>query len=86
MDCKADPSFEAGRERIRQARVLYHDESNADAVAMHTTGPAVECMWRAFRWLKAPSLKAAHETRDALDGETLRKRPAKRAHNGRPKA
>jgi hypothetical protein len=56
----ADQYYRTGRERMRQARLLYKD-GESYALTMYTSGLAVECPLRAFRWKKNPSFEGRHD-------------------------
>lgn len=60
MDFKAEHYFRAGIERMRQAYHLYA-EGDSYAFAMYSAGLAVECILRAFRWLKDTSFEGRHD-------------------------
>ncbi|MDB5350752.1 MAG: hypothetical protein JWN86_1999 [Planctomycetota bacterium] len=62
--------YEAGLERIRQARVL-HATGQDYALAMYAAGLAVECLLRAFRWDKDKSFEGRHDLIDLLKASAL---------------
>jgi HEPN domain-containing protein len=62
--------FRAGIERMRQAREI-HDSSGNFALAMYTSGLAVECILRAFRWSKDKSFEGRHDLEDLLKASDL---------------
>lgn len=65
--------FWAGVERMRQARPI-HDRGGQYSLAMYTSGLAVECMLRAFRWKKDASFEGRHDLADLLKaGDLLQK-------------
>jgi hypothetical protein len=60
MELNAEQYFQAGLERMRQARLLYQ-AADSFALCMYTAGLAVECVLRAFRWRKDPSFSGRHD-------------------------
>ena len=60
MELNAEQYFQAGLERMRQARLLYQ-AADCFALCMYTAGLAVECVLRAFRWRKDPSFSGRHD-------------------------
>ncbi|HQU45760.1 MAG TPA: HEPN domain-containing protein, partial [Pirellulales bacterium] len=60
MQISAEHYFHAALERIHQARLIYR-AGDSYALAMYTSGLAVESMLRAFRWKKDQSFEGRHD-------------------------
>ncbi|HEX7448885.1 MAG TPA: HEPN domain-containing protein [Pirellulales bacterium] len=60
MQISAEHYFHAALERIRQANLIYR-AGDSYALAMYTSGLAVESMLRAFRWKKDQSFEGRHD-------------------------
>jgi HEPN domain-containing protein len=65
MKFRAEEYFRAAIERMDQARTLYK-RGDSYAYAMYSSGLAVECLLRAFRWEKEPSFEGRHDLYDLL--------------------
>ena len=65
MKFEAHEYFLVSTERMRQARRV-HEQGGAYALAMYSSGLAVECMLRAFRWEKDKSFEGRHDLKDLL--------------------
>jgi HEPN domain-containing protein len=70
MKLTGDEYYRAGTERMRQAREI-HNSGTSYALAMYTSGLAVECMLRAFRWMKDRSFEGRHDLEDLLKSSEL---------------
>src|SRR6476660_7268068 len=59
--------YQAGVERMKQAWILYREEDSASfALAMYTSGVAVEAMLRAFKLLRDPTFDEKHDLKRLL--------------------
>ena len=70
MKVSAEEYYQAGVERMRQARELHRAGGNY-ALAMYTGGLAAECILRAFRWDKDSSFEGRHDLDDLLKASDL---------------
>jgi HEPN domain-containing protein len=61
----AEEYFQAGAERMQQARGLFR-MGDSYALAMYCGGLAVECTLRAFRWEKDRSFEGRHDLEELL--------------------
>src|SRR6266851_9921814 len=70
MIFRAQEYYQAGTERMRQARELYR-VGGSYALAMYCGGLAVECILRAFRWEKDKAFEGRHDLQDLLKASDL---------------
>ena len=67
---RAEEYYKASTERMRQARALYR-VGRSYALATYSAGLAVECLLRAFRWVKDKSFHGRHDLEDLLKSSDL---------------
>ena len=60
MIFRAEQYYRVSLERMKQARNLYQD-GDSFALAMYSSGLAVECLLRAFRWTEDTSFEGRHD-------------------------
>jgi hypothetical protein len=72
----------AAIERMRQAREI-HDSKESFALAMYSSGLAVECILRAFRWQKDPSFEGRHDLDELFKASGLLQAHEERARKKR---
>ncbi len=70
MKVGTEAYYQAGVERMRQARELHRAGGNY-ALAMYTGGLSVECMLRAFRWGKDSSFELVNAAQMVVDRGVL---------------
>lgn len=70
MQFRAEQYYEAGLERMVQARRLYENGS-AFALAMYCAGLAVESLLRAFRWTEDRTFEGRHDLSELLKASRL---------------
>jgi len=64
MHFEAENYFEAAQERLTDAQLLY--EEKRYAVSLYISGLAIECLLRAFRFLKNRQFDARHDLIELL--------------------
>jgi HEPN domain-containing protein len=72
MQFRAEEYYQAGLERIRQARTI-HEEGGNYALSMYCSGLAVECSLRAFRWKEETSFEGRHDLTELLKASGILK-------------
>ena len=82
MQFTAEEYYRAANERMQQAREI-HESGESYALAMYCGGLAVECILRAFRWLKDPSFEGRHDLRELFDASGLLRTHEERARKKR---
>ena len=70
MQFTAAQYYQAGLERMRQARSLYHG-GEAFSLAIYCCGLAVESLLRAFRWTADTSFEGRHDLTELLRASRL---------------
>lgn len=70
MQFRAVQYYQAGLERMTQARKIYRD-GTAFALAMYCGGLAVESLLRAFRWTEDPSFEGRHDLSELLKASKI---------------
>ncbi len=70
MRFTANQYYQAGVERMNQARALYR-EGSSYALAMYCGGLAVESLLRAFRWTEDESFEGRHDLMELLKASRL---------------
>src|SRR5260370_19312191 len=60
MDFSPEHYFQTATQRMRQAQYLY-EEGASFALAIYVGGVAVECLLRAFKGLRDPSIDERHD-------------------------
>ena len=66
MIFRAEQYYQVSLERMKQARNLY-EVGDSFALAMYSSGLAVECLLRAFRWIEDSSFEGRHDLSALFD-------------------
>lgn len=70
MQFEAKEYFEAGLERMTEARKIYR-EGSSYALAIYIAGLAVECLLRGFRWQKQKTFEGRHDLEELFKASEL---------------